>query len=96
MQSETKIFRNQNIVSRTIDNEVILVPISYDVADLQFIYTFNEVGGFIWNNINGGVSVNQMLGLLIDRFEVPQEQTRLDLEEFLKDLAAGNLIEIES
>ena len=95
MQSE-RILRNQNIVSRTIDNEVILVPISHDVADLQFIYTFNEVGAFIWNHIDGGVSFDRILGLLVDHFKVREEQAVPDLEAFLKDLAAGNLIEIES
>lgn len=36
--------RDKSIVSRTIEEEVILVPIRQNVGDLESIYTLNEVG----------------------------------------------------
>ena len=44
MELDAIFARNEEVVSRTIVDELILVPIRKDVADMETLYTLNEVG----------------------------------------------------
>ena len=88
--------KDPNIVFRRIADEVILVPIRQDVADMESIYTLNEVGSFIWEIIESQRSVTQIKELIIAEFEVDPETAEFDLIEFLVQLeAAGGLEELK-
>ena len=44
--------RNENFVFRHIVEEMVLVPIRQNVAELDSIYTLNELGAFIWEHLD--------------------------------------------
>lgn len=53
---ETKlqsVRRNSNVVSRVVVGEAIVVPIRRGVADMDYIYTFNESGTLPWGMPGG-------------------------------------------
>jgi hypothetical protein len=78
--------KEPNIVSRKIADDVILVPIRQNVGDLESIYTLNEVGAFIWELINGKRQVKEIKEIIVDEFEVSEEEAEKDLIEFLLKL----------
>jgi hypothetical protein len=80
--------KDDSIVSRRIEDEMILVPIFQDVADLGSIYTLNEVGAFIWEQIDGQKTASEVLALLVREFEVTDEEAEKDLMEFIQQLSA--------
>lgn len=75
-----------NIVSRTIADEVILVPIRRNVGDLESIYTLNEVGAFIWELIDGKRKVSEIKEIVIEEFNVDEKEAEKDLIEFISQL----------
>ena len=78
--------KDPNIVSRMIADEVILVPIRQNVGDLESFYTLNEVGAFIWDLINGKRQAKDIKEMLIEEFEVSEEEAGENLIEFIKQL----------
>jgi hypothetical protein len=45
--------RNDNFVSRRIENETVLVPIRNNVGDLDCIFSLNPVGALVWEQLGG-------------------------------------------
>lgn len=78
--------KDSSIVYRKIADEVILVPIRRSVGDLESIYTLNDVGARIWELIDGKKQVNWIRDIIIEEFEVSEEEAEADLIEFLQQL----------
>jgi hypothetical protein len=84
-----EIYRQDgSIVSRRIEDEVILVPIRQNVADLESIYTLNEVGAHIWEQMDGQRTTAEILVLTVEEFEVTEEEAQKDLTEFIEQLSS--------
>ena len=81
----------ENIVSREIAGETILVPIRGKLADMQNIFTLNKVGAYIWEKLDGTRSLAEIIALLLSHFEVNQEQAEQDLLEFIDHVTATGL-----
>ena len=79
---------HDSIVSRRIQDEVILVPIRQNVADLESIYVLSEVGAHIWEQIDGRRTTAEILPLIVEEFEVTEEKAQKDLKEFMQQLSA--------
>lgn len=78
--------KDEAMVGRKIADELILVPLKQNVGDIQCMYTLNEVGGRIWELIDGGTSVKTMTSILTQEYEVEAEQAEADLLDFLNQL----------
>jgi len=88
----SRIFKQaENIVSREIAGETILVPIRGKLADMQNIFTLNKVGAYIWEKLDGTRSLAEIIALLLSHFEVNQEQAEQDLLEFIDHVTATGL-----
>ncbi len=78
---------------RSIAGETILVPIKGNAADLDSIYTLNQVGTRIWQLIDGRASVAQIADAIQHEFDVGREQALQDVLDFLASLQAAGLIQ---
>jgi len=83
---ERRFAKDTAIVSRKIAEEFILVPIRQRAGDVDSIYTVNEVGSRIWELIDGEKSLSEIRDVIIDEFEVSNEEAEKDLIEFLQQL----------
>jgi len=88
--------KDSSIVSRMIDNEMILVPIRHNVGDLESIYTLNEVGARIWELIDGERPVKKIKELILEEFEVSPEEVDKDIRDFFKQLEEIGVIKSNS
>jgi hypothetical protein len=86
--SEEIYRKDDSIVSRRIEGEVILVPVRQNVADLESIYTLSEVAAHIWEQIDGRRTASEILASIVGEFEVTEEEAEKDLREFLEQLSA--------
>lgn len=80
------------VVCRTIADETILVPISGNLANMERIFTLNEVGASIWRLMDGKKSVQEILREIIGEFDVTEDQLGSDMAEFIEKLKVSNLI----
>jgi hypothetical protein len=81
-----------HVVTREIIGETILVPIQGKLADMQRIFTLNDVGAYIWSNLDGEKDLEKICQGLEATFEVGREQAESDLKDFISELMDAELI----
>jgi hypothetical protein len=84
--AEHRYERNPDFVFRKIVDEMILVPIRADVADMECIYTLNEVGAFIWDRLDGQATLAEIQVAVQDEYEADAETIAADVVAFVQDL----------
>lgn len=88
-----KVFRKkQEIVARKIAGEMILVPISGKLADMQRIFSLNPVAEYIWNQLNGERDLQEISSGVLSVFDIEKEQAEADVQEFIGELLKEDLI----
>jgi hypothetical protein len=92
MQNHVQFIRNQEVVSRKIEGELIIVPIRSGVGDLNSLYTLNPVGSVLWDFMVEKHTVGEMVNRVCDEFEVTEVQAEQDIEAFLESLLEEKLV----
>lgn len=88
-----KIFKKkEEIVSRKIAGETILVPIKGKLADMQRIFSLNTIAEYIWERIDGKNNIQNIKDNIVSAFEVDRETAEHDIQEFIIALLKENLI----
>jgi hypothetical protein len=90
--NHARFIRNQEVVSRKIEGELIIVPIRSGVGDLNSLYTLNPVGSVLWEFMTEGHTVGEMVQRICDEFEVTKTQAQQDIETFLEALLEEKLV----
>jgi hypothetical protein len=84
--------RSDSIVSRTIAGEVILVPIRRTAAEIDGVYTLNEVAARIWELLEGERTLDEIRACILDEYDVAPEDVERDLVQFLAQLGRVNAV----
>jgi len=80
------VSQSSSIVTRKTGKEYVLVPIANNIADMNSVYTLNETGAFIWEQIDGKKSVRDLIEALIAEYEIDKETATRDIFSFIEDL----------
>jgi hypothetical protein len=83
---------DNDLVTRCITGETILVPIRGGVGDLDSIYTLNEVGTMIWELLDGRTPVSQIVEAISREYDVAANEAAADVLDFLHSLEAAGLV----
>lgn len=75
-----------SVVSRRTGNEYVLVPVTANIADMDSVYTLNETGAFIWDQIDGQKSLREISEALKTEFDVEEDKALGDVLEFAEAL----------
>jgi len=87
-----KYVQNENIVRRDIADEIILVPIRGELADMQRLFALDETSDFIWQRLDGNRTVEEIQTAILNHFDVAVEQASMDLNDFIEALLEADLI----
>lgn len=85
--------KKDDLLTRRIAGETIVVPIRGKLADMQSIYAMNPVAEFVWERLDGRRSLDEISDEVVNHFSVSREQAGSDVREFVSELAAAGLIE---
>jgi len=85
--------KKEDVVSREIAEETILVPVRGRLADMQKIFSLNPTAEFVWKNLDGKKKLVDILNALIDRFDVAKDEGEKDISDFVNELMNADLIE---
>lgn len=83
---------SQDVVSRNIAGEHILVPIRSGVASIDYLYTADEVGSFIFAMVDGRRDVSDIARAVSATFEVDETRALQDVTSFLDDMRHAGLV----
>jgi hypothetical protein len=78
--------RCPGFVERDVAGECLLVPLRRGPADANSIYVLNETGAGFWRRLDGKRSFGDIVGDLLQEYDVEPERLRKDLAVLVEDL----------
>lgn len=79
-------------ISREIGGEYFLAPIGKTVYDANGIFALNELGRFIWEILPDAEDADDILGRVLETYNVDADTARADIQAFLKKLEALQIL----
>ena len=86
---------NGEFILREIAGDAILIPVGNTALQFNGIIALGPVGAVIWNGLAAGKNRSQILNDILEQFETDPKTASKDLDEFLEQLVAENLIELD-
>lgn len=87
LSSESIVSRNRDLVTSDIDGEVVMMSI-----EKGNYYGMDLIGSRIWELIEQPVMVSDLIGTLIEEFEVTREICEKDVVTFLSEMLKENVV----
>ena len=78
-----KLIKNPELILRTIAGESVLIPTGSMAAKFNGMISLNGVAAFIWEQMDQVDSREQMVQMILDRYEIDEETARKDVNGFL-------------
>jgi len=78
--------QNSNFIYRKVIDEAILIPVHQNVADMNCIYSLNNVGGVIWEKLTEPATKSELQVHLLQEFDADSEVIAKDLERFIREM----------
>jgi methyltransferase-like protein len=79
--------QSPSVVTRKTGNEYVLVPIANNIADMNSVYTLNETGAFLWEQLDGKKNVKDLIDALISEYDVDYETAESDVFSFIEEMS---------
>jgi hypothetical protein len=94
--SDSRVFaKSGDLVARVVGDETVLVPVRYNVGNLDAVYTLTPVAARVWEIIDGKATVAEIVGRLCVEYDVTGEIAGRDVSELLATLEGASLIRLE-
>jgi len=84
---------SDDIVAREIEGELIIVPLVSGIGDMEDeLYTVNETGKIIWDQLNGKQSLKEIVDRLSPDYKSAEDEIERDVLGIVSELLKRNLI----
>jgi methyltransferase-like protein len=84
---KTVFSHSPSVVTTKTGKEYVLVPVSNDIADMNSMFTLNETGAFIWEQIDGKKSVEEIINELTGEYDVEYTIALEDVIAFCDEMS---------
>ncbi len=92
--SNKTVSRTAGFVFKMMGDEGVLVEITQNVVNMDKVYTLNQLGVFVYQQLNQPRAVDYLLENILAEFDVSTEIATTDLKEFLEESEKMGIIEI--
>lgn len=79
-------------VEKSIGDELVIVPLVGAVAQMDKVFSLNEIGSFIYFQMKEPITKNEILDKILEDFDVTLEIAQKDLEHFLLNAMNAGII----
>jgi hypothetical protein len=84
---------SSDVVAREIEGDLVIVPLVAGIGDADDeLYTLNETGRAIWQELDGQRTLAEVAGALMERFEAPQPELEADVLGFAAELVGRGIL----
>jgi len=84
---------SDDVVSREIEGELILIPVASGIGDLEDeLYSLNETGKAVWRALDGKKSLRQVAVELAADFAGLPEDIEADVKGLVRELLKRNIV----
>ncbi len=87
------VAQSSSIVTRKTGNEYVLVPITNNIADMNSVYTLNETGAFIWEQIDGKRNLEEIIMALTAEYDIDIKSAESDVLSFIENMSKYLIIQ---
>lgn len=84
--------RGEFVVRQVMDDTVVL-PVGETALQLNSMILLNDVSRVIWQQLEQGTTLAQLVSAVTDAFDVSPAEAREDILEFLNNLRQAQLLE---
>jgi hypothetical protein len=88
--------KTPGLVTRTIVDETVVVPIRGRLAQLQNLYILTPVGSHLWSEIDGAKDLRALHDSVLENYDVGADEARADLIEFIRNMREAGLLGFSS
>jgi hypothetical protein len=89
---EISYIKDDNLMTRNVAGETLIVPVRNRVGDLSSIYTLNEVGARVWQLVDGQTPLAKIVQAITSEYEVTDEAAEADIVELIQDWETAGLV----
>jgi hypothetical protein len=79
--------RGEEVAAKVIDGEAIIINLANGIY-----YSMDKVGGLIWDLVQAGHSLEEVIMAVTDRYDVSREKVEADIQELVEELLRENLV----
>ena len=88
------MIRNENFLLREVAGSQVLVPVGEATSAFAGIVTLNGSGVHLWNALENVQTEDALVAVLLERYDVSEEQATADVEKFIAKLrSVGAVLE---
>ena len=80
------ITHSPSVVTRKTGDEYVLVPVTNNIADMNSVYTLNETGAFIWEQLDGKRNVEEIIKAVTTEYDIDRTTAESDVYSFIKNM----------
>ena len=92
MQLDRVFIKAENIVTRKVIDETLLVPISGELASMDNLYSLNETGACIWEALDGSRSLAEIGAQLERLYDISLEEIQGDMFDIVSEFVEAGLV----
>ncbi len=78
---------------RNIAGSEIVVPVGKTATEFNGMITLNGTGSFFWDCLKDDITKEQLLGKVLETYDVTEELAKKDIDNFIEMLRKNNLLE---
>ena len=84
---------SEDIVARVIEGELIIVPLTAGIGDLEDeLFTLNETGRAIWERLDGRTPLRAVAAALAAEYDAPPEEIERDVLGLVGELLRRKML----
>ena len=83
----------KKLIKRQIAGDAFLVPIGKEIYDSNGLFFLSGIGEFIWDNLEKAQSREEILGAILEEYDVQEADARKDLDAFFEKLKSFDIID---
>lgn len=80
------------LVLREVCGEFLLIPVDSGSA-VRGIVSLNEAAAAVWQGIEAGKTVDEIVSAITDEYDVTADEARADINEIIEGFRNGGLVE---
>jgi hypothetical protein len=84
---------SEDVVAREIEGELIIVPLVAGIGDMEDeLFTVNETGKAIWDQLDGGRSLAEVVAALAESYDAPPGEIERDVRGLVEELVRRRML----
>ena len=85
----------KGFILRNVVGEYILMPVDDKIAEFNGTVLMNKLSAFVWEKLQTSVSREEILGDILQEFEIDEATAAKDLDELLAGMQELGILEAD-